>query len=144
MYKRFEGLTIYSMDQSTALSNQRYLTMEIQEINRKEMSTNSKLSNAFAVLHTERYGNGFIMVYPNVEKIFNSSEIFSLKSLTIKFFDDSGKLIKLNGFDEYYENVDEYKDNLDLIIHPQNKNTQLFISFKVGKFRQDINNRNFC
>lgn len=143
MWKTYEELKSFTANDYDSLINQRYICMKIKELHPPVMSTNDVIKNSFAVLHTERYGNGNIMVYPNAEIVFETQNLYSIHTLTFEFFDENFKPI-LCDFSEYFLNEDEYRDNTNLLIHPQNKHFQIFMSFKVVTIEQTLSKNNFC
>lgn len=143
---KFEELKTYSAVSDASLVNQRYISLKIKELQPSVLATNDVVTNSFAILHTERYGNGNIMVYPNADISFDQQSLRSLYTLTFEFYDEDGKQITCN-FSEYFNNKELYDSNADaerLLIHPRNKHFQIFMSFKAVTIEQTLDKNNFC
>ena len=143
MWRMYEELKTFSADNDESLIHQRYICMKIKELHPSVMSTNDGITDSFAVLHTERYGNGNIMVHPNAEIVFENQNLYSINTMTFEFFDENFKQISCD-FSEYFLNEGEYIDHTNLLIHPQNKHFQIFMSFKVITIEQTLSKNNFC
>lgn len=143
---KFEELKTYSAVSDASLVNQRYISLKIKELQPSVLATNDVVTNSFAILHTERYGNGNIMVYPNADISFDQQSLRSLHTMTFEFYDEDGKQITCD-FSEYFNNKDIYDSDAEaerLLIHPRNKHFQIFMSFKAVTIEQTLDKNNFC
>lgn len=144
MWKHLEEINTLTIENADTLVNQRYICMKIKELDTNITSTNQVLNDSFAILNTERYGSGNIIVYPNAEKVFDNQNLTNLTSLTFEFYDENGERIVCSTFDDYFKNKDEYLNQTKLLIHPKNNASQILMSFRVGSLEQNINKKVFC
>ena len=143
MWKNYEELKTFAPNNDESLVNQRYISFRIKELNPSIMATNNVINNSFAVLHTERYSNGNIMIYPNADITFDQQNLHTLHTMTFEFFDEDFEKLSCN-FSEYFLNESEYKNEEKLLIHPLNKTFQIFMSFKVVTIEQTLVKNTFC
>lgn len=143
MWKTYEELKTFTANNDESLVNQRYISFRIKEFNPPIMATNDVINNSFAVLHTERYSNGNIMVYPNADISFDQQNLHTLHTMTFEFYDEEFEKLSCD-FSEYFLNESEYKNEEKLLIHPRNKNFQIFMSFKVVTIEQTLVKNTFC
>lgn len=144
MWQKFEEVQTITIASNDSLVNQRYISLRIKEFDSTTLSTNQSLNDSFAVLNTERYGNGNIIVYPNADRVFENQNIINVSSLTFSFYDQNGKQIKTKTYEDYFKNKAEYEGQTKLMIHPHNKASQILFLFKIGVIEQSINRKIFC
>ena len=143
MWKTYEELKTLTSNNDESLVNQRYISFRIKEFNPPIMATNDVINNSFAVLHTERYSNGNIMIYPNADISFDQHSLHTLHTMTFEFYDEDFEKLSCD-FSEYFLNESEYQHEDKLLIHPRNKNFQIFMSFKVVTIEQNLVKNTFC
>lgn len=149
----------YVFDEDSDLASDRFTVLSIDELEccriystgddniRTDPKTNDEIipPKPFAIVIRDRYlgFNYFVGIPYYGTKIFNSSSLGNINSLSLKFSNSCGVPYK-------YDNLLTYDDlkraercghpiSLDNIRHPLNKNIQVYVSLVIGVVENQIN-----
>lgn len=132
-----ENIKICNEYHRKSLLDDRFIIMEIEELESEQIQTFSTADNRnyyprgayCTVVPDTKMGLWYSGVCFNGNKLYKRSNLQKIKQLTIKFYDSYGKLLN-------YQNLSTDKEHLDncnsQLCHPKNRDIQVYITMIVG------------
>lgn len=128
----------YIVDPLSLLINDRFVMLDIEELNHEIYTTNNARPFAL-IIPDSSLGNIYYTGSPWFgTKIYKTSNLGNIKKLSIKLFDSFGKKIVMNG---KYDASELSGKLLTDLRHPLNKQFQIYMSFAVGIMGCDVNTK---
>lgn len=146
---------VWGYDNNRKLNEERFLLMDIEEIPDDSMyGTNSAINKSFGLIYCDKIispdfytGTTFSSI-----KIFPSSNLGCIKTWTIHLMDSRGKQLVIDNIDKKcdtpghcickmskYTKKQKEKCVCKYIKHPLNPKFQVFLTFKIGILRNELN-----
>jgi hypothetical protein len=137
------------------LSNERFILVDIDELyTDNSYGTNDEITRSFGTLYCDKILNEkfFYTSTYSCLKIFPSSQLGDIKSFTIRLKNSCGSKLNINNLDltcdtpkecicDSSKFTDEQKQKCVCSYkrHPLNPDLQVFLSFKIGYLRNELN-----
>ena len=139
-YYGYDGISVYYLDNNDkGLYNDKFLLLNVTELNKDNYATNTDQGNSFGLLYPEKLQNNYLYINSfNSGSIFKFSNLKNLYSLTIKLKNSLGEDLTSSGSEE---NTD--KTNQKDIRSPIFFGRQIHLVFKVGLYKIEQNIKQF-
>jgi len=150
----FEKIS-WEYNKNKNLKNERFILLDIKELfDNSIFGTNSAINKSFCTIYTDKSINNDFFTATTLDciKIFPTSQLGDIKTWTISFMDCKGNQLEMCDIDtkidtpkycickfSKYTNKQKKKCVCKYIRHPLNPKFQIFMSFKIGVLRNELN-----